>query len=198
LSQREARNYQFDFLRPNHSLFNYFSKLVEHYNKVLVTPRHIKDTLQVNASDKAKVISYFSFLFSFCFEVDSFFFFPQLLERVTERAEWTTYQETERKRAEEEAEKEREAYAAIDWHDFAVIGAIEFTGEEDVSELPPPVTLAALQKRSLVEKKTMPLIQPAAPRAASPARNEIQVFHPIFSSLFFLFVSTFPLKSLFF
>lgn len=28
------RNYQFDFLRPQHSLFNYFTKLVEQYTKV--------------------------------------------------------------------------------------------------------------------------------------------------------------------
>jgi splicing factor 3A subunit 1 len=35
LSQREGRNYQFDFLRPNHSLFGYFNRLVEQYMKVL-------------------------------------------------------------------------------------------------------------------------------------------------------------------
>ena len=28
------RNYQFDFLRPQHSLFQYFTKLVEQYTKV--------------------------------------------------------------------------------------------------------------------------------------------------------------------
>lgn len=37
LMQKEQRNYQFDFLRPQHSLFNYFTKLVEQYTKV-----HIK------------------------------------------------------------------------------------------------------------------------------------------------------------
>lgn len=31
---KEQRNYQFDFLRPQHSLFNYFTKLVEQYTKV--------------------------------------------------------------------------------------------------------------------------------------------------------------------
>lgn len=36
LMQKEQRNYQFDFLRPQHSLFNYFTKLVEQYTKVLV------------------------------------------------------------------------------------------------------------------------------------------------------------------
>lgn len=34
LMQKEQRNYQFDFLRPQHSLFNYFTKLVEQYTKV--------------------------------------------------------------------------------------------------------------------------------------------------------------------
>jgi splicing factor 3A subunit 1 len=34
LMKMEARNYQFDFLRPQHSLFNYFTKLVEQYTKV--------------------------------------------------------------------------------------------------------------------------------------------------------------------
>ena len=33
---REQRNFQFDFLRPQHSLFQYFTKLLEQYTKVLV------------------------------------------------------------------------------------------------------------------------------------------------------------------
>lgn len=37
LMNREQRNYQFDFLRPQHSLFNYFTKLVEQYTKVCRT-----------------------------------------------------------------------------------------------------------------------------------------------------------------
>lgn len=35
LMNRE-KNYQFDFLRPQHSLFTYFTKLVEQYTKVRV------------------------------------------------------------------------------------------------------------------------------------------------------------------
>ena len=41
LMSRE-KNYQFDFLRPQHSLFNYFTKLVEQYTKVctdFITPK---------------------------------------------------------------------------------------------------------------------------------------------------------------
>ena len=38
LLQREQRNYQFDFLRPTHRLFGYFTKLVEQYTRVLNPP----------------------------------------------------------------------------------------------------------------------------------------------------------------
>jgi splicing factor 3A subunit 1 len=34
LMNREARNFQFDFLKPQNSNFPYFTKLVEEYTKV--------------------------------------------------------------------------------------------------------------------------------------------------------------------
>ena len=42
LMNREQRNYLFDFLRPQHSMFNYFTKLVEQYTKVCVQKREEK------------------------------------------------------------------------------------------------------------------------------------------------------------
>lgn len=39
LTEREARNPQFDFLKPTHGLFGYFTQLVEAYSKVLM-PRN--------------------------------------------------------------------------------------------------------------------------------------------------------------
>ena len=41
LMVREQRNYQFDFLRKQHPLFTYFTKLVEQYSKILMPP-HMK------------------------------------------------------------------------------------------------------------------------------------------------------------
>src|SRR5947207_853528 len=35
LSQKEAGNYQFDFLRPNHSMYQFFSRLVDQYTELL-------------------------------------------------------------------------------------------------------------------------------------------------------------------
>ena len=34
LIQKEQRNFMFDFLRPQHGFFQYFTKLVEQYSKV--------------------------------------------------------------------------------------------------------------------------------------------------------------------
>jgi len=46
LSAREGRNYQFDFLRPTHSLFGYFNRLVEQYTKILHPSKEMLDTLK--------------------------------------------------------------------------------------------------------------------------------------------------------
>nr|CAG8493374.1 4091_t:CDS:10 [Entrophospora candida] len=56
LSQREQRNYQFDFLRPNHSLFNYFTKLVEQYTKVLIPPKNLNEKLKTNVVNKYQIL----------------------------------------------------------------------------------------------------------------------------------------------
>src|SRR4051812_8372011 len=56
LSQREQRNYQFDFLRPNHSLFNYFTKLVEQYTKVLIPPKNLNEKLRYNVDNKYQIL----------------------------------------------------------------------------------------------------------------------------------------------
>ncbi|CAG8440518.1 3456_t:CDS:10 [Ambispora gerdemannii] len=57
LSQREQRNYQFDFLRPNHSLFNYFTKLVEQYTKVLIPPKNLNAKLKSNTENKYQILN---------------------------------------------------------------------------------------------------------------------------------------------
>lgn len=44
LMNREQRNFQFDFLRPQHSLFQYFTKLLEQYTKVYI---HIYSIIKI-------------------------------------------------------------------------------------------------------------------------------------------------------
>uniref|UniRef100_A0A3P8VDR3 Splicing factor 3a subunit 1 n=1 Tax=Cynoglossus semilaevis TaxID=244447 RepID=A0A3P8VDR3_CYNSE len=55
LMQKEQRNYQFDFLRPQHSLFNYFTKLVEQYTKILIPPKGLLVKLK-NESENPKEV----------------------------------------------------------------------------------------------------------------------------------------------
>jgi splicing factor 3A subunit 1 len=84
LMNREQRNYQFDFLRPQHSLFQYFTKLLEQYTKVLIPPKELNKLLQQDARDPKRVLR------------DS-----------TYRAEWQRHEEKQRKKIEEAEERER-------------------------------------------------------------------------------------------
>jgi splicing factor 3A subunit 1 len=133
LSQREARNYQFDFLRPQHSLYNFFSHLVDQYTVLLQTgPEGQKaeqariQTLQANIQNKFRVF-----------------------ELAKQRAEFVKWQETQKQQKEEEEEAEKIAYAQIDWHDFVVVETVLFTDADEQADLPPPTSLNDLQSASL-------------------------------------------------
>ena len=51
LSTREGRNYQFDFLRPTHSLFPYFNRLVDQYTKVIHPAKETLGELKERTQD---------------------------------------------------------------------------------------------------------------------------------------------------
>ena len=144
LSQREARNFQFDFLRPQHSLYNFFSRLVDQYTLLLQTgpdgqkaeQARIRE-LQSNLQDRFRVMNL-----------------------AKKRSEFVKYQESQKQRKEEEAEAERIAYAQIDWHDFVVVETVLFTEADDQVDLPPPTSLNDLQSASLEQKAMMSLARP--------------------------------------
>ncbi|XP_056384640.1 splicing factor 3A subunit 1 [Hyla sarda] len=129
LMQKEQRNYQFDFLRPQHSLFNYFTKLVEQYTKILIPPKGLIIKLKKEAEYPTEV-----------------------LDQVRYRVEWAKFQERERKKEEEEKERERVAYAQIDWHDFVVVEIVDFQPNEQ-GNFPPPTTPEELGARILIQER---------------------------------------------
>ncbi|OZJ05568.1 hypothetical protein BZG36_01717 [Bifiguratus adelaidae] len=151
LAQREARNYQFDFLRPTHSLHAFFNKLVKQYTYVLMAPKELTEALKRNSEDKYHI-----------------------LDKVKERAEFVAWQEAEKQKQEDEAEKEREAYASIDWHDFIVVDTVEFTEADESTELPPPMSLIELQNMSL-EQKRMSGMPDQLPAEAGEEDNEMDI-----------------------
>jgi len=84
LMAREQRNFQFDFLRPQHSLFQYFTKLLEQYTKVLMPPKDLIKCLKEESYNRQKI-----------------------LDDVKYRSEWQKHQDALRRKEEQLIEKER-------------------------------------------------------------------------------------------
>lgn len=142
LSQKETRNYQFDFLRPQHSLYQFFSRLVDQYTILLQSAS--SDAVHAQRARIQELESYAADRFN-------------ILGRAKQRAEWVKYQEEQKQKKEEEAEKERMEYAQIDWHDFVVVETVLFEEADDQADLPPPTSLNDLQSASLEQKAAMSL-----------------------------------------
>ena len=163
LSQKETRNYQFDFLRPQHSLYQFFSRLVDQYTVLLQSAsadgakaqRARMQDLENNAKDRFNILG-----------------------RAKQRAEWLKFQEQQKQKKEEEAEKEKLEYAQIDWHDFVVVETVLFEEADDQADLPPPTSLNDLQSASLEQKAAMSL-QPHDRRIeeAMPTDEDYSLFY---------------------
>ncbi|KAG8625358.1 hypothetical protein KVT40_007109 [Elsinoe batatas] len=139
-SQLKGQNAQFGFLKPQHSCNGFFTRLVDQYRLLINSDSgeglekknaRIKE-LEYNVRDKYHV-----------------------LDRAKQRAEFVKYQEQQKVRKEEEHAAEQQAYAEIDWHDFTLVGTIEFTESDDSVELPPPPSLNDLQSASLEQRATV-------------------------------------------
>ncbi|KAF2436406.1 Surp module [Tothia fuscella] len=148
LSQREAGNYQFDFLRPQHSLHQFFTRLQDQYQLLLNTT-----TVEGAKAAKARRAELQS-------NVQNRF---HVLNRAKQRAEWIKHQESQKAKKEELEAAEQRAFAEIDWHDFTIVGEILFTEEDEHIDLPPPTSLNDLQSASMEQKAQYKLTIEEAP-----------------------------------
>ncbi|KAI0747909.1 Pre-mRNA splicing factor PRP21 like protein-domain-containing protein [Daedaleopsis nitida] len=137
LSAREGRNYQFDFLRPTHSLFGYFNRLVEQYSKVLLPSKETIAQLKERTRDGARWND---------------------LEVARKRARWEQFKREQDKKREDDKEEERIAFAEIDWYDYAIVQTIEFTAADATSELPPPMSVQEVENMTLAQKRMAAMI----------------------------------------
>ncbi len=110
LAQREQRNPQFDFLKPTHMLFSYFTAYVDAYAKIIQPPSEVVESVKRHCSEMA------------------------VLEDAVHRWEWNRVEQEKRRQESMDADQERSAIAAIDWHDFSIVETIEF-GDNDLLEL---------------------------------------------------------------
>ncbi|KAL6309126.1 Pre-mRNA splicing factor PRP21 like protein-domain-containing protein [Sparassis latifolia] len=137
LSAREGRNYQFDFLRPSHSLYGYFNRLVEQYSKVLLPSPETLTQLKERSREGARWKD---------------------LELARKRARWEQVKREKDKKREDDKEAERIAFAEIDWHDYAIVQTIEFTAADAASELPPPMSVQEVESMTLAQKRMAAMI----------------------------------------
>lgn len=116
LTQRESRNPQFDFLKPTHALFGYFTSLVDAYTKCLMPNKDEVEKLKR------------------CMQFNS-----EVMDKAATRFAWDEQEEATRISKEEEHKEEKDQMAQIDWHDFCVVETIEFTAEDDSIALAAPI-----------------------------------------------------------
>lgn len=161
LSQRETRNFQFDFLRPQHSLYQFFTRLVDQYTILLRS-----EGLDEATSEKQR-------LAELEHNVTNKF---HVLDRAKQRAEWVKFQEQQKQKKEEQDEQEKISYAQIDWHDFVVVETVLFSEADDMAELPPPTSLNDLQSASL-EQKAMMSLNPMRIEEAMPTDQEEPTYY---------------------
>jgi len=138
LRNRESGNFQFDFLRPNHSFFQFFRSLVEQY-KILLD--------EDNASVEARIAELQR-------NIKNRF---HILERAKARAEYVRHVTAQKEKEIKKAQDEHKEFASIDWHDFTVIATVLFDDADDAADLPPPALLNDLQSQSLEQKAMVSL-----------------------------------------
>lgn len=117
LSSREHANPQYNFLKPTHSLFRFFTKMCDSYSKVLMPPKDLLPKLRKDQLSKM-----------------------HCLNRALKRLEFERIQDKEEKERKEAEEAERIAMLSTDWHDFVIVETINFDEGEEQG-LPPPITL---------------------------------------------------------
>ncbi|KAF2805338.1 putative pre-mRNA splicing factor [Mytilinidion resinicola] len=144
LSQRENGNPQFDFLRPQHSLHQFFTRLTAQY----------ADLMNAGSQDDGRIEKARDARLEHNVR-DPY----QILEQAKQRAEYVRYQALQKQQEEEQAEKDKMEFAQIDWHDFVVVETVEFTEADEQADLPPPTSKSDLQSASLEQKAMMSLNQ---------------------------------------
>ena len=165
LASRENRNYQFDFLRPSHSLFGYFNRLTEQYTKILMPSKETLARLERRSggSDKDgedRVVEGRR----------------EVLKDAKVRVAYETWELSKRQELEDKQEAERIAFAEIDWQDFVVVSTVEFTEADEAGlvELPPPMSLSEVENMTIAQKKMAAMIMEGREDEVAEDQRELE------------------------
>ena len=158
LLSREAKSYQFEFLRPSHSLFTYFNHLVEQYQNVISPTPALLESVKLGAYGTTDEASIAQLRSKSTLGAGKGGARPHVLEQVKARADWERYTREKRKKQDEDQEKQRHAFNEIDWQDFVVVGTVELTEADQHIDLPAPRSLREMESMTLAEKKMASMI----------------------------------------
>jgi len=109
LTEREKQNPQFDFLKPTHQLFSFFTNLVDAYSKCANPTKVDVIKLQQFANDKMAI-----------------------LNAAGDRFTFESQQTQTKKKKEDVEEEERAQMAQIDWNEFVVVETIDLFDDEEL------------------------------------------------------------------
>ncbi|CAG9809329.1 unnamed protein product [Chironomus riparius] len=129
LMNREQKNPEFDFLRPQHILFPYFARMIEQYTKILIPPKDVLKDIKAELSKEG---------------------IDKVLNEVKYRAKYIQHEEKQVQIEIDRIEKERIAYNSVDWHDFYVVEEVDYEFGER-GNFPKPITPETLGCRLITD-----------------------------------------------
>lgn len=102
LLSREGRSFQFEFLRPTHSLFGFFNRLVEQYRLVIEPPVELKHQIEVEAGNRDDKLG-----------MGAGGARQSVLREARKRMEWQKWMDERRKKRSEEEEVEKSEHRIV-------------------------------------------------------------------------------------
>ena len=110
LSERESKNPQFDFLKPQHNLFGYFTYLVSSYSKILSEKNEKNNKLIDYSLHKESILK----------NAQSRLLYEMKIKNMKKN-----------KKNESDLNENDKKNKAIDWYDFVVVATIDFDDDEE-------------------------------------------------------------------
>ncbi|WFD45223.1 SF3a splicing factor complex subunit [Malassezia psittaci] len=143
LAAREARSYQFEFLKPAHPLFSYFNLLVEQYRRVMHPSAQLLNEVQLASHHQGQA--------------------PQgpgrggprmhILQRIQQRAKWAKWHADREREMAQEEKRMKGLFDEIDWQDFIVVGVVELTDADERAELPAARSRRELKNLAIAQQR---------------------------------------------
>lgn len=154
LARKEAGNVQFDFLRPGHSLYKLFLRLVDQYALVMLPNPTVSERI-TRCKDKYGLLEHI----------------------MKERVEHARWQAAHEQRMQADQARDMEEYNRVNWNEFVVVETIDFTPSDKQVNLPAALDFVAVGAMSLLQRQELwstgllPA-QQAEKRAAALAADE--------------------------